>query len=311
MNALQSVAVVALGAGGVAMILSSLPASRRIPLSLRLRPYLGALGPRRSTLLDEGGSTVGAVQVALGPMLEALGARLQAALGDHAGLRERLAAAGIEDTPARFRSRQATWALGGFVSGVGTAVVVASAGRAFTPVAALGAGVAFAIAGALWCDRSLTRSVRRRRDLMTAEFPTFLDMVCLSVTAGESLRGALDLVATAGAGPLAGEMRGVLREARTGVGLVDALEHRARVLGLVPFERFVASIAAAQERGIPLADSLRAMAFDVREAQKRTTIEAAGRKQVSMLVPVVGLILPVAIVFAFFPGLVAVRTLVR
>jgi tight adherence protein C len=95
------------------------------------------------------------------------------------------------------------------------------------------------------------------------------------------------------------------------VGLVDALEHRARVLGLVPFERFVASIAAAQERGIPLADSLRAMAFDVREAQKRTTIEAAGRKQVSMLVPVVGLILPVAIVFAFFPGLVAVRTLVR
>jgi hypothetical protein len=30
-----------------------------------------------------------------------------------------------------------------------------------------------------------------------------------------------------------------------------------------------------------------------------------------MLVPVVGLILPVAIVFAFFPGLVAVRTLVR
>ncbi|MBV8950788.1 MAG: pilus assembly protein TadB, partial [Actinobacteria bacterium] len=73
----------------------------------------------------------------------------------------------------------------------------------------------------------------------------------------------------------------------------------------------VGALAAAQERGIPLADALRAMAFEVRESEKRTVIEAAGRKQVSMLIPVVGLILPVAIAFAFFPGLVAVRTLVR
>jgi tight adherence protein C len=53
------------------------------------------------------------------------------------------------------------------------------------------------------------------------------------------------------------------------------------------------------------------MAFDVREGQKRAVIEAAGRKQVTMLVPIVGLIMPVAIVFAFFPGFVAVRTLVH
>ena len=72
-----------------------------------------------------------------------------------------------------------------------------------------------------------------------------------------------------------------------------------------------AAVGAAQERGIPLADALRSLAFDLREHDKRELIEVAGRKQISMLVPVVTLILPVAIVFAFYPGVVAIRTLAR
>jgi tight adherence protein C len=310
-SALRAIAVVALGVSGLAAIVSCAPAFRRARLAERLQPYLGALGPRRSSLLADRAPRAGTVLDVLAPTIEDLGGRLHRVLGDHGDLSERLGAADVECTPARFRAQQVTGALAGFVAGVALSVIVAAAGRAFSPVAALGAGVAFAVAGAMWRDRSLTRAVARRRASMTAEFPTFVDMVCLAVTAGESLRGALDLVASSGSGSLAREMRAVLRDARTGVGFVDALEVRARRLGLAPLERFVAAIAASQERGIPLAESLRAMAFDVREAEKRVVIEAAGRKQVSMLVPVVALILPVAIAFAFYPGLVAVRTLVR
>ena len=107
MNALQAVAVVALGAGGLVCIASALPASRRVPLARRLRPYLGALGPRRSVLLDDRGGPSGVVLVTIGPLVDALGDRIQRLLGDHAGLRDRLAAAGRGDTPARFRSAQA------------------------------------------------------------------------------------------------------------------------------------------------------------------------------------------------------------
>jgi tight adherence protein C len=110
---------------------------------------------------------------------------------------------------------------------------------------------------------------------------------------------------------LASELRVALRVARGGVPIADALQQRARGLGLPPFDRFVEAVIAAQERGLPLGEALRAMAFDVREDEKREVIEAAGRKQVSMLVPVIGLILPVAIVFAFFPGVIAIRTLAR
>jgi tight adherence protein C len=41
----------------------------------------------------------------------------------------------------------------------------------------------------------------------------------------------------------------------------------------------------AIERGMPLAEALRAQAADVREAGKRRLLEAGGRKEIAMMVP--------------------------
>ena len=156
-----------------------------------------------------------------------------------------------------------------------------------------------------------TRAVERRRERVVAEFPTFVDLVCLAVTAGESLRGALELVAAGSGRARDGGARRAAGGASRAADRRGRSRARARRLAVAPLERFVEAVVVAQERGMPLADSLRAMAFDVRESEKRAVIEAGGRKQISMLMPVVGLILPVAIVFAFYPGLVAIRTLAR
>ena len=59
----------------------------------------------------------------------------------------------------------------------------------------------------------------------------------------------------------------------------------------------------ALERGTPLAEVLRAQAQDVREAGRRRLIEAGARKEVSMMVPVVFLVLPVTVLFVVYPGL--------
>jgi tight adherence protein C len=252
------------------------------------------------------------IVTAFRPILDDLGGRLQRLLGDDGqDLAARLGAADSSLTPTGFRSEQATWGLAGFVAGITLGVVLTVAGRGVSPLVALIVALAFAAVGVVARDRSLSRAVEKRRLLARTEFPTVVDLVCLAVTAGESLRGALDLVAGSGRGPLAAELRLALRVARGGVPLADALKARARVLGLAPFDRFVGAVIAAQDRGMPLADALRAMAFDVREAEKREVIEAAGRKQVSMLVPVIALILPVAVVFAFYPGVIAIRTLAR
>lgn len=225
--------------------------------------------------------------------------------------RRRLANAGMHTSPTAFRAQQVTWGLITFVSVLTLGLVAMSGGRALSPAMLLVSAALFAVGAVLLVERRLDRAIEARRDRMLAEFPTVADLICLAATAGESVRGALDLVTSLGDGPLIAELRAVIRATRTGESLADALGACSRRVGLPPFDRFVEAILTAQERGVPLADALRALAFEAREGQKREVIEEAGKKQITMLMPVIGLILPVALIFAFFPGLVAIRVLVQ
>ncbi len=80
----------------------------------------------------------------------------------------------------------------------------------------------------------------------------------------------------------------------------------AAATGLPLVARFAEGIAVAVERGTPLAIVLHAQAADVREAGRRELIEVAARKEVFMMVPVVFLVLPVTILFAFWPGAIGI-----
>jgi tight adherence protein C len=61
------------------------------------------------------------------------------------------------------------------------------------------------------------------------------------------------------------------------------------------------------DRGTPLVDVLRAQAQDSRDDAKRSILEAAGKKEIAMLVPLVFLILPVTVAFAIFPGIMVLQ----
>ena len=63
----------------------------------------------------------------------------------------------------------------------------------------------------------------------------------------------------------------------------------------------------ATARSTPLAGVLHAQAADAREAGRRNLIETGARREVLMMVPVVFLILPVTVLFAFWPGVVGLR----
>jgi tight adherence protein C len=77
--------------------------------------------------------------------------------------------------------------------------------------------------------------------------------------------------------------------------------------GLPVVARFAEGMAVAIERGTPLAGVLHAQAADVREAGRRALIESGARKEIAMMVPVVFLVLPVTVVFAFWPGVVGLH----
>ncbi len=115
---------------------------------------------------------------------------------------------------------------------------------------------------------------------------------------------ALDRVVQRSGGELSGDLARVLAAVRTGEPVGAAFDRMAATTGLPLVSRFAQGIAIAIERGTPLADVLHAQAADVREAGRRELIELAARREVLMMVPVVFLILPITVVFAFWPGLI-------
>ena len=86
-----------------------------------------------------------------------------------------------------------------------------------------------------------------------------------------------------------------------------AFDGLAARTGVASIARFSEGLAVAIERGTPLVDVLHAQAADVREASRRELIESGGRKEVAMMIPVVFFILPVTVVFAFFPGYIGLH----
>ncbi|HZW41467.1 MAG TPA: type II secretion system F family protein, partial [Agromyces sp.] len=143
---------------------------------------------------------------------------------------------------------------------------------------------------------------RRRLARISAELPTVLEFLTLSLTAGEGMLDAIRRIAKAGSGELPGEFAGVVASVGTGVPLGQALAELRDGLDHPALSRALDQVLGALERGAPLAAVLRSQAGDAREEAKRTIIELAGRKEIAMLVPLVFLILPVTIAFALFPG---------
>jgi tight adherence protein C len=225
--------------------------------------------------------------------------------GDDA-VAQRLRQAGSTVTVDVFRSRQLLAGAAGAGGGIAIATVIAQA----TPASGLllAAFVAFAAAvGLIAPDQLLARSARSRQRRIATELPTVLEFLTLALSAGEGILDALRRVARAGNGELAREFGRVVAEVNAGTPLPEALSRCASSIGLPALTRTVDQLAGALERGTPLVGVFRSQAHDSRDDAKRQLIEAAGRKEVAMLVPLVFGVLPVTIAFAIFPGILVLQ----
>jgi tight adherence protein C len=122
---------------------------------------------------------------------------------------------------------------------------------------------------------------------------------------------AIDRITRLAQGPLVRQLGGVLAETRSGTPFLTSLTHLRDRTQLEPLARFLDGMAVAIERGTPLADVLRAQAADVRALGKRQLLESGGRKEIAMMVPVVFLVLPITILFALYPGLLAISAVAQ
>lgn len=291
-------------AGGLLLVAARLRVVRRPQLGDRVLPYLRDLPqagrPAPGPAVPGGSSVVVAV---FGPVLRSLAQSVERVLGGATSVRRRLARAGIDKSVHELRVEQVQWGLVAFSLAAAWGLLRTLGDPGAVVSSALVCAIAFVV-GVLARDNHLSAQVRTRERRILAEFPTVAELLALAVAAGESPVGALDRVVSRSGGELSADLARVLAQVRTGEPVGSAFDALAATSGLPLVSRFAQGIATAVERGTPLADVLHAQAADVREAGRRELIESAARREVLMMVPVVFLVLPVTILFAFWPGVV-------
>ena len=285
-------------AGGLLLVGARVRVLRRPQLAVRVLPYLRDL-PQAGVRPRQVTSATGVV----GAVLRSAADLVERVLGGATSVRRRLERADIDKTVHEFRVEQVLWGVVAFAAAAAVGVLRMLTAPGSVPTWLLVCALAF-VSGILARDSHLTSQVRRRERRILAEFPTVAELLALAVAAGESPVAALDRVVRRSGGALSTDLARVLAGIRTGEPVGAAFDRMAASTRLPLVARFAQGIAVAVERGTPLADVLHAQSADVREAGRRELIEAAARREVFMMVPVVFLVLPITVLFAFWPGVI-------
>lgn len=293
----------AVAGAGLVLMATRVSAIRRGDFETRVLRHLQDVPQLRSSSVDVAS---GPLRLVFGPLLQAAAARLERVLGGAASVSRRIERAGLDLTVHEFRIQQVTWGVACFaVSAVAAILVAARSPERAVPMAVL--CLVVSALGVLLRENRLTAEVRVHEQRVVAELPAVAELLALSVAAGEGPVAALERVVVRSNGALSRDLSRVLGQIRTGTPVVNAFDDLSKRTGLPVVARFASGIAVAVERGTPLADVLHAQAGDVRESQRRSLIESGAKREVAMMVPVVFLVMPTTVLFAFWPGVVGLR----
>ena len=291
-----------IGGTGLVLLVHGLPLFGQGRFEARVDPYLNGLAGRPSALLP---GTQGSAGWRF---------RLQeAATGvlpfDPSVIQGRLTAAGWDRSVQAHRFDQMLWAVGGAVGG-GLFATLGGGGGALSLDSILFAALLGGSVGWIAADRRLAGAIAQRRDRVRQELPVAIDLLTLSIMAGEAVPQAFTRVGGLLGGEVGAELRRVVGAVRTGTPVVEALQELVSRLPDASAARLVDALCTGIERGAPLAETLRAQADDLRQATRRDLLESGGRREILMLIPVVFLILPTIVAFTLLPGLVSLDLLV-
>jgi Flp pilus assembly protein TadB len=200
----------------------------------------------------------------------------------------RLDRAGWAETPDRFT---ALAGLAAVALGAGGAVAGSLGDGASSIVLA---GLGSVLGAGLSVQFLLAAGAARRRRLLAELAPT-LELTCLELGAGSSPASALVAVTRRTGGELSRELRLIL--AGSALASTESLDARLRRLGerldLGPLTSVAAVLATSRDYGSGVMHGLRAIAVDLRRAQRRELIAASRSALTRILVPAaVGVLMP-------------------
>jgi len=155
----------------------------------------------------------------------------------------------------------------------------------------------------LLTERKLDREVLNYREDLESDFPAFVEMLTLSLSAGESPLMSMKRVSLSARGALSQEFGRVITAVSQGAPFIEALDSMGRRVNSLLVRRFIDALVIAMTRGAPVIEVLHSHAREARNFQRNRILGAASKAEISMMIPVVFLILPISILFALWPSL--------
>ncbi len=308
--ALTGLVLTALLTGALAATLARLLVPPTPRLADRVRPYTVAARTALGRPADVGavarpGLTRGGVlRRLLGPPVERLLAALTRIVDTSADgeLLVALQHAGmLEDVPEgrrvqEFRFRRLAGGLAGGAGGLGAGLALRLPAAAVVLLALAGAA-----AGASRPKARLDRAVEQRRARMRIELYTVNHLLAMHVRVGGGVAQALRRICERGNGLLVDELSDILHTHEAGTPLSEALARAARTAADPAVARTYRLLATGAELGADLGEALLAHSEDVREARREALRRTAVRRRAAMLVPTVGILAPVMLLFVAAP----------
>ena len=135
------------------------------------------------------------------------------------------------------------------------------------------------------------------------EIVNILQMLSIMISAGESPMMALRYISQRSVGYIPNLIKQSFSKYESGNNLTQTLEYIAAATGSSALRRLTNSIQIAIQRGTPILDVLNNQVQSLNKQINLALLKKSGKSEITLLIPVVFLILPVSISFAIWPSI--------
>jgi tight adherence protein C len=150
--------------------------------------------------------------------------------------------------------------------------------------------------------RKLTGSEVKESEV-NEELVNILQMLSIMISAGESPMMALRYISQRSVGYIPKLIAQSFSKYESGRNLAQTLEQIAMATGSSQVRRLTNSIRIAIQRGTPILDVLNNQVQFLNKQINLALLKKSGKSEITLLIPVVFLILPVSISFAIWPSI--------
>jgi tight adherence protein C len=150
--------------------------------------------------------------------------------------------------------------------------------------------------------RKITGSYVKESE-MNEELVNILQMLSIMISAGESPMMALRYISQRSVGYIPNLIKQSFSKYESGNNLTQTLEYIAVATGSSSVRRLTNSIQIAIQRGTPILDVLNNQVQSLNKQINLALLKKSGKSEITLLIPVVFLILPVSISFAIWPSI--------